>query len=63
MTYNIVSINTEFTKLLVPSPQEDGSDQDKGFISGIFSSFGDAEGGFSEELRRSYLCARCRISL
>ena len=48
--YNIVSINTEFTKLLVPSPQEDGSDQDKGFISGIFSSFGDAEGGFSEEL-------------
>jgi len=48
--YNIVSINTEFTKLLVPTPQEDGSDQEKGFISGIFSSFGDAEGGFSEEL-------------
>tara|TARA_R110001632_G_scaffold63953_5_gene152411 strand:+ start:5539 stop:6648 length:1110 start_codon:yes stop_codon:yes gene_type:complete len=48
--YNIVSINTEFTKLLVPSPQTDGSDRDKGFISGIFSSFGDAEGGFSEEL-------------
>jgi hypothetical protein len=35
---------------LVPSPQEDGSDQEKGFLSGIFSSFGDAEGGFSEEL-------------
>ena len=48
--YNTLSINTEFTKLLVPSPQEDGSDQEKGFISGIFSSFGDAEGGFSEEL-------------
>jgi len=40
--YNILSINTEFTKLLVPSPQEDGSDQDKGFISGIISSFGDS---------------------
>jgi hypothetical protein len=26
--------NTEFTKLLVPSPQTDGSDRDKGFISG-----------------------------
>ena len=43
--------SAEFTKLLVPSPQTDGSDQDKGFISGIFSSFGDAEGGFSEELQ------------
>ena len=49
--YNIISTNVEFTKLLVPSPQTDGSDQDKSFISGIFSSFGDAEGGFSEELK------------
>lgn len=48
--YNIISVNTEFTKLLVPTPQADGSDRDKGFISGIFSSFGDAEGGFGEEL-------------
>ncbi|MFY0631418.1 MAG: type IX secretion system outer membrane channel protein PorV [Flavobacteriaceae bacterium] len=49
--YNIVSVNTEFTKLLVPTPLSDGSEQDKGFISGIFSSFGDAPGGFSEELK------------
>lgn len=49
--YNIITTNVEFTKLLVPSPQADGSDQDKSFISGIFSSFGDAEGGFSEELK------------
>ncbi len=49
--YNIVSVNLETTKLLVPTPQPDGSDQDEGFISGIFSSFGDAPGGFSEELQ------------
>lgn len=49
--YNIISTNIEFTKLLVPSPQADGSDQDKGWIEGMFSSFGDAEGGFSEEIK------------
>ena len=48
--YNIISTNVEFTKLLVPSPQLDGSDEEKGWIQGIFGSFGDAEGGFSEEL-------------
>jgi hypothetical protein len=52
--YNIISTNVEFTKLLVPSPdiQEDGTDanEDQGWIQGIFSSFGDAPGGFSEEL-------------
>ena len=47
----MVSINTEFTKLLVPSPQADASEQDKGFLSGIFSSFSDAQGGFKEELQ------------
>lgn len=49
--YNIISVNTEFTKLLVPTPQPDNSEQDQGFISGIFGSFGDAPGGFSEELK------------
>ena len=34
--YNIISVNTEFTKLLVPTPQPDNSEQDQGFISGIF---------------------------
>ncbi|UAM96573.1 type IX secretion system outer membrane channel protein PorV [Polaribacter litorisediminis] len=52
--YNIISTNVEFTKLLVPTPdiQEDGTDAnaDQGWIQGIFSSFGDAPGGFSEEL-------------
>lgn len=49
--YNTISTTVEFTKLLVPSPQADGSDRDKGWISGIFNSFNDAEGGFSEELK------------
>ena len=49
--YNTISTTIEFTKLLVPSPQLDGSDDDVSWISGIFSSFGDAEDGFSEELQ------------
>ena len=70
--YNKVSLNLEFDKLLVPSPQSadlngDGlittqeeidlrqqniNDYNKiNWVSGIFSSFGDANGGFSEELK------------
>jgi hypothetical protein len=49
--YNIISTTVEFTKLLVPTPQPDGSDEDQGWIQGMFSSFGDAPGGFSEELK------------
>ena len=49
--YNTIATTVEFTKLLVPTPQLDGSDQDKDFTEGIFSSFGDAPGGFSEELK------------
>jgi hypothetical protein len=49
--YNIISTTVEFTKLLVPTPQLDGSDEDQGWIQGMFSSFGDAPGGFSEELQ------------
>lgn len=49
--YNIISTTVEFTKLLVPTPQLDGSDEEQGWIQGMFSSFGDAPGGFSEELQ------------
>ena len=70
--YNKISINVEFAKLLVPTPQSadlngDGlvTTQEEidlrqdninkynkiNWVSGIFSSFGDAPGGFSEELR------------
>ena len=59
--YNMVSANIELNKLLVPTPKDfngdgvlDAEDADEyndiGFISGMFSSFGDAPGGFSEEL-------------
>lgn len=59
--YNMVSANLELNKLLVPTPKDfngdgvlDAEDADEyndiGFISGMFSSFGDAPGGFSEEL-------------
>ena len=48
--YNTIATTVEFTKLLVPTPQLDGSEQDTGWVEGIFSSFGDAPGGFSEEL-------------
>jgi hypothetical protein len=57
--YSKVSINLEFNKLLVPTPSvsvyDDGNapyiQEDISFINGIFKSFGDAPGGFSEELK------------
>jgi hypothetical protein len=65
--YNTISTTVEFTKLLVPTPpirdindeDEDGNtneilsgkDDNVGWISGVFQSFGDAPGGFSEELK------------
>jgi hypothetical protein len=61
--YNKIGVNLEFNKLLVPTPQYESTDtaaetaqktQDYrkiGWVSGIFKSFGDAPGGFSEELK------------
>ncbi|CAN1560450.1 hypothetical protein MCEGE10_02614 [Flavobacteriaceae bacterium] len=63
--YNKVTASLEFNKLLVPTPQvDDNSDltdqeikdanaayKKIGWVSGIFQSFGDAPGGFSEELK------------
>lgn len=57
---NSISVNTEFTKLLVPTPPIrdgqtgeiiEGKDDDVNFIAGMFQSFGDAPDGFSEELK------------
>jgi hypothetical protein len=56
---NTLNFNLEFNKLLVPSPVaviENGEIQgyqqpDITFIKGIFESFNDAPGGFSEELK------------
>ena len=61
--YNKIGVNLEFNKLLVPTPQFENSDtaaetaqktedyRKIGWVSGIFKSFGDAPGGFSEELK------------
>ncbi len=56
---NNISINMEFNKLLVPTPSisvnDDGQppyiQEDVNFFNGIFKSFNDAPGGFSEELK------------
>jgi hypothetical protein len=55
--YNKVSVNLEFNKLLVPTPNvsEDGeppyAQDDISFFNGIFKSFNDAPNGFSEEMK------------
>lgn len=59
---NVLAINTEFNKLLVPTPRDFNGDgditiedndeyQNISFFNGIFESFGDAPDGFSEELK------------
>ncbi len=60
--YNKIAVTTEFSKLLVPTPSYEKDENgdpipgtkyipNKGVMSGIFSSFGDAPGGGSEELK------------
>ncbi|GAB3915496.1 type IX secretion system outer membrane channel protein PorV [Mucilaginibacter boryungensis] len=56
---NTFTFAFDINKLLVPTPPIrdaggniiSGSDDNKSIVSGIFSSFGDAPGGFSEELK------------
>jgi Type IX secretion system protein PorV len=48
--YNSIIFALDFNKLLVPSPDSAGLWRNKSVISGVFSSFGDAAGGFSEEV-------------
>lgn len=56
---NKVALNVEFNKLLVPTPSISVNDngeppyrqEDVNFFNGIFKSFNDAPGGFSEELK------------
>jgi len=57
--YNKITLNTEFNKLLVPTPSisvnEDGEppylQADDGFFAGMFKSFSDAPNGFEEEMQ------------
>jgi hypothetical protein len=46
--YNKFGVSLEFSKLMVPTPNEDGTTDPKG---NIFTSFTDAPGGFSEEMQ------------
>jgi len=57
---NSITPNVEFNKLLVPTPPIrdsetgeiiSGKDDDIGYLNGMFSSFGDAPDGFSEEIK------------
>jgi hypothetical protein len=45
--YNSVTFTNDFNKLLVPSA---GGTSNKTLLQGIFGSFGDATGGFKEEV-------------
>lgn len=49
--FNKVNLTLETNKLLVPTPNPDEDDSEIGFVEGIFSSFGDAPDGFSEEIK------------
>ena len=61
--YNTITFALDANKLLVPTPQNDsiqgadgvvtptGFSSDKSVVAGIFSSFSDAPGGMSEELK------------
>lgn len=49
--YNKITLAMDFNKLMVPTPQPDGSHLDKGLLEGVFGSFGDAPDGIREELQ------------
>jgi Type IX secretion system protein PorV len=57
--YNTLTITSDFNKLLVPTPRPEIDEDGDGTpdykqlspIRGVFRSFGDAPGGFSEELK------------
>ncbi len=49
--FNSVTLLVDINKLLVPTPNEDGSSSDKSLLGGTFGSFGDAPGGFKEEMQ------------
>jgi hypothetical protein len=60
--YNKITAALDINKLMVPSPQYDAAGnqyypRDKSVVSGMFGSFGDAPGGFSEELREFQISA------
>ena len=61
--FNKLTFALDFSKLLVPTPTRDtttgliNTHNDKGLLSGMFGSFSDAPGGFSEELKEFMIAA------
>lgn len=53
--YNTITFMFDVNKLLVPTPDGDAIPDDISVIAGIFKSFGDAPGGFSEEIKELQL--------
>jgi hypothetical protein len=55
--YQMLSVSADVNKLLVPTPSEEKYNENQNYynstgpITGIFQSFGDAPGGFKEELQ------------
>jgi hypothetical protein len=49
--HNTLSFSVDLNKLMVPTPDARGDWKKKGVFEGMFGSFGDAPGGFSEELK------------
>jgi len=71
--YNTVAVTLETNKLLVPTPtyetDADGNEipgtryiPNKGVVEGMFSSFGDAPGGFGEEIKEFTWAASAEYS-
>lgn len=58
-SYNKITFALDINKMMVPTPPQrneagqivQGKDPDRSLLSGMFGSFNDAPGGFSEELR------------
>lgn len=48
---NKIMLTADVNKLMVPTPDTLGEYRNKGTLQGMFSSFGDAPGGFAEELK------------
>lgn len=53
--YNKITFALDLNKLMVPTPQPDGSEKKKSVLEGMFSSFADAPGGFREEMQEVML--------
>jgi hypothetical protein len=53
--FNSFTFVLDFNKLLVPSPNEDGTIPDESLLGGMFGSFSDAPDGFSEEIKEVIL--------